>query len=401
MPNDAEIIAQLDQIRDAAEEAPGDGIHIEWPPDFFICDGAIWYQPKPTSREAEPTPIWVCATIRPLAETVDEQGGAWGLLLRWEDRDGRTHEWAVPRRLVHAVGNDIAAELEHAGLTVGTSQQAHERLKQFLGRIKVRQRKRCVARTGWHQTDAGHVYVMMDGVMVGPGAASVVLQTGRSSIPRRGEARGTLAEWQEHVARYAVRNSRIALMTSAAFAGPLLDITGDQSGGVHLVGNSQTGKTTALRCGASAWGKADSDGVLESWRTTSNGMEGVAAQRCDGFIPLDEMGQANARDVGETVYGLANERGKVRAARDGSLRTPLTWRVLRIYGRGDACGQDGGGGPNADGRARGAASQHPGGRRQGRWDLSRVAWVQWRRRAIRLSDPRNPDLLRHRGAGLP
>jgi phosphatidylglycerol:prolipoprotein diacylglycerol transferase len=45
----------------------------------------------------------------------------------------------------------VVAAMEDPG------QQAHERLKQFLGWIKVSRHLRCVTRTGWHQTEAGHV----------------------------------------------------------------------------------------------------------------------------------------------------------------------------------------------------------------------------------------------------
>ena len=40
---------------------------------------------------------------------------------------------------------------------------------------------------------------------------------------------GTLAEWQDQVARYAVGNSRLALFLSAAFAGALLEIIAEPS----------------------------------------------------------------------------------------------------------------------------------------------------------------------------
>ena len=335
MPDDSGAAKRLDEIRALADErmaadndAAGDTIDIEWPPDFFVSKGAIWYQPRPTTREAEPSPIWVCAALRPIAETRDENGGSWGLLLRWDDRDDRLHEWAMPRRLLHLDGNQIAAELDHAGLTVGTSQQAHERLKQFLGWIKVSQHLRCVTRTGWHQTEAGHVYVLPGGETFGPRGARVILQSEHIAAADATRPRGTLAEWQEQVARYAVGNHRLGLYLSAAFAPPLLDVANEPSGGLHLHGGSQTGKTTVLYCGASVWGRADTSGQIRTWRATGNGMEGVAAETCDALLPLDEIGMVDAREAGEIVYSLANESGKARAGRDGSARARRTWRTV-------------------------------------------------------------------------
>src|SRR5262249_37334971 len=57
-------------------------------------------------------------------------------------------------------------------------------------------------------------------------------------------------------------------------------------------------------------------------------LEAVAAERCDGFLPLDELSQANAREAGETVYMLANGTGKTRASRAGGARQRRNWRIF-------------------------------------------------------------------------
>ena len=43
---------------------------------------------------------------------------------------------------------------------------------------------------------------------------------------------------------------------------------------------------------------------------------------------LDELGQVEARDAAAGLYSLSNGTGKARAARDGSLREPKSWRAL-------------------------------------------------------------------------
>jgi uncharacterized protein (DUF927 family) len=47
-------------------------------------------------------------------------------------------------------------------------------------------------------------------------------------------------------------------------------------------------------------------------------------------LVLDELGVVEARDAAAAVYGLSNGAGKARAARDGSLREPKSWRVLSL-----------------------------------------------------------------------
>ncbi len=87
---------------------------------------------------------------------------------------------------------------------------------------------------------------------------------------------GTLIEWQIHVAKHCVGNSRLILAVSSAFAAMLLHHAGMESGGLHFVGESSIGKTTALRIAASVYGAPD---YLHRWRATTNGIEALAMLR--------------------------------------------------------------------------------------------------------------------------
>lgn len=139
---------------------------------------------------------------------------------------------------------------------------------------------------------------------------------------------GTLKDWQDNVARYAVGNSRLSLAISTAFAAPLLYPTFAESGGFHFKGSSSTGKTTALVVAGSVWGGGGVRGFIRTWRATSNGLEGIAALHCDSLLCLDEMGQVDGRDAGQIAYMLANGVGKTRATRSGEARPAAEWRVL-------------------------------------------------------------------------
>lgn len=102
-------------------------------------------------------------------------------------------------------------------------------------------------------------------------------------------------------------------------------MTGIESGGVHLRGDSSTGKTTALRAASSVWGGTE---YLQRWRATDNGLEALAAQHSDCLLVLDELSQVDPKAAGEAAYMLANGGGKARANRNGGLRDPASWRIL-------------------------------------------------------------------------
>ena len=138
---------------------------------------------------------------------------------------------------------------------------------------------------------------------------------------------GSLDEWQKAIAMPATGNSRLVLAISAAFAGPLMNVTDPTNFGIHLRGTSRSGKTTALRAAASVWGNGGDGGFIKTWRSTDNGLEGIAAARNDTLLCLDEMGQADSKVIGSSVYMLANGAGKQRANPDGSAREVKTWRM--------------------------------------------------------------------------
>ena len=112
---------------------------------------------------------------------------------------------------------------------------------------------------------------------------------------------------------------------SAAFAAALLNITGDEGGGIHFQGGSRDGKTTTQYIGGSVAGSRD---ITQTWRATDNGLEAVCEERCDGLLCLDEIGQIEPKVAGKIAYMIANGEGKSRMMSSTALRRTKKWRVL-------------------------------------------------------------------------
>jgi uncharacterized protein (DUF927 family) len=178
---------------------------------------------------------------------------------------------------------------------------------------------------GWH----GGVFVLPYATFGPLSNGERVLFQSASLVSHAFHVCGSLGDWQREIGMRCSGNSRLTFAVSAGFASPLLYLLGDESGGFHFVGPSSLGKTTALRGGGSVWGGSKEPmGFLRQWRATLNGLEGVAASHCDSLLPLDELSQVDAREAGGAAYLLANGSGKARARRDGSARSPFTWRLL-------------------------------------------------------------------------
>jgi len=138
------------------------------------------------------------------------------------------------------------------------------------------------------------------------------------------DIKGHREGWKNEVAAKCGGNSRLIFALGTVFAAPLLEPAQIESGGFHLVGTTSIGKTTVLNVAASVAGLKS----IPNWRSTSNALEGKAAEFNHGLLPLDEIGQAEPQTVGASAYMLGNGVGKQRMAKTLITIKPKTWLLL-------------------------------------------------------------------------
>ncbi|WP_423459489.1 DUF927 domain-containing protein [Ottowia sp. VDI28] len=316
---------------------------------------------KRGKKEDDPPSLthdWVCGPLYIEAVTTDAHGSNYGRQLRFRTSLGKWRSWAMPMELLRADGADLRGELLHMGLEIDPGM--HRALSRYLQALTPERNILCTAQTGW----AGQVFVLPAEV-IGPGSEGVVFQSGERPSDEYAQA-GSMEGWKTGVAALAVGNPLLILAICAALAGPLLKKVNAESGGIHFVGDSSTGKTTAIEVACSVWG---GEGFRRSWRATSNGMEGVAALFNDSLLALDEISECDPREVGAIVYSLGNGRGKQRASRTGTARAVASWKCSVL-----SSGERTIGTTMADGGQRIKAGQTvrlldvPAQRRYGAWD---------------------------------
>lgn len=320
--------------------------------------GVWWFSFKEGKDSITPTEEWICSPLYVVATTFDDQERNFGRLLRFKNSLGHWRQWAMPMELLRASGDELRGELLAMGVEIDPS--GHRLLGRYLQALTPKRRVRCALSVGW----AGDSYVLPD-VVIGPHAAGVIFQSGERGHDEHSRA-GTLDGWRDGIASRAVGNPLLALALSASFAGPLLARCNAESGGVHFVGDSSTGKTTAIEAACATWG---GPGFRRSWRATANGIEGAAAMFNDCLLALDEISECDPREVGAIVYALGNGRGKQRASRSGAARTVTRWRCAVL-----SSGERTIGTTMAEGGHRAKAGQSvrlldvPAARRFGAWD---------------------------------
>lgn len=290
------------------------------PKGFIVNDEGVFFIPI-NKDGAKLPPARICSRIDVVARTRDTDGFNHGRQLLFKDDDDVVHKWAMPMEALASDGADYRRTLLGMGVIISSNKQAREKLTDYLSSSSPKEIALCVNRTGWHND----CFVFPDEVIGQKQKDEKIIFQSMGYDIKGFKTNGSLEEWQKNISKYCAGNSRLVLAVSAAFAAPLLRLLGEESGGFHFNGASSIGKSTALKIACSVWGDEDR---LQTWRTTSNGLEGVAAQHNDSLLNIDEMSQVEPKEAGEIAYMLANGMGKNRCKKDGSLRNNATWELL-------------------------------------------------------------------------
>lgn len=290
-------------------------------PDGGKLRPGAWFFTVKHGRGEAPSALiqqWICSPLHVEAVTLDGQENNFGRMLRFKTTIGKWREWAMPMELLRGAGDELRGELLAMGVEIDP-QAGRSLLGQYLQAKPPKRRVHCALQVGW----CGDSFVLPDSV-IGADASSVIFQSGERGHEEYTRG-GTLVGWQSDIAARAIGNHLLTLALSASFVGPMLGCCNGESGGVHLVGNSSTGKTTAIEAACSTWGGPN---YRRSWRATANGMEGAAALFNDGLLALDEISECDPREIGAIIYALGNGRGKQRASRTGNARGVTRWRCF-------------------------------------------------------------------------
>ena len=295
-------------------------VHIDgMPPGFALRSDGI-YQVRQNDGD-DVDPVRICSPVVVKGICRNSENAAWGRVVSVQDPDGSWHEVVLEQRELAKKSVAALNSLFDRGLELAPVDKAGQSLAELLLRWRPDGRYLRTDRLGWVDRDftayswgngrvVGHRKVVTDGV-------SLDVVSSMATV-------GTLPGWRETLAAACVGNPLMILAVSHALTGPLLSVLGRDGGGFHFRGVSSRGKSTLLGVAASVWGAPS---FVQSWRGTDNGIEGIAAACNDSLLILDELHQVEPRVAGETVYMLANGRGKLRMSSNGQNQSTRHWSV--------------------------------------------------------------------------
>ncbi|CAM3005950.1 DUF927 domain-containing protein [Glaesserella parasuis] len=264
---------------------------------------------------------WICDNLELKGQGKDPQGEYY-YLFSWQNAD----EQAPRLEAVHLAdfGTETGwKQLKANGLKMTTGQGLTANLAQHFHAISktVPQNWKITKLTGWQNG----AYLLPNGEMIGE-PHSPIYFTEKSGASLGYTTSGTLESWQREIADNLKGNHSMMLGVAVALSAPMLAILGRESFGVHLFADSSKGKSTTLNIANSIYGNPDK--IRLSWSTTAVGIKNEATARNDGFITLDEIGQAkDAKNLEAIAYDLFNETGKIQGKKEGGNREVNRWKV--------------------------------------------------------------------------
>ena len=142
---------------------------------------------------------------------------------------------------------------------------------------------------------------------------------------------GDKEEYINMINQEVIGNTALEFMVSVSLSSVLLGYIGEDLGLdsiiVHLVGNSTTGKSTALKLAISLFGYPDvkRNGLFGTYNGTNNalikkltGLKGVP-------FALDEISMSYTQNFTNFIYGVSNGTDKDRLNKDSELKGRETW----------------------------------------------------------------------------
>lgn len=266
---------------------------------------------------------WTCNPLALKGEGYNESGEAF-YIFEWEHpQTKKPHTEAIA---FSAFGKSAGWEImQRYGLKMTNESYLNKLADHFHAISKTTPRNwKVTALAGWQNG----AYLLPNGEMIGePNSPVYFTQKTMDSLGYT--TKGTLESWKSEIAGNIRGNYSMMIGIATALTAPLLKVLGLSSFGVHLYGDSSKGKSTTIHLANSIYG--DKSKLVKTWNSTPYAIQQEAVARNDGFLTLDEIGQAkNAKDLEAIAYDIFNETGKMQGKKEGGNREINRWKITAL-----------------------------------------------------------------------
>lgn len=317
---DEEEIARLAEIANAPKTSP----YVDYR-EVGELKGLFYVIPKLDNQTGEilrEEQKWICSPLKLIGNGKNEQG-EYFYIFQWKNSDENT-----PR--IEALNcGDFGTEtawrlLKNKGLKMTAKALTQHLVEHFHSFSESVEKWTVTHCTGWHNG----AYLLPNGEIIGNSTNPIIFKN-KSASATGYDTSGTLESWQNEIAQYVNKNTSMMLGIATALSSPLLRLLNADSFGVHLFDSSSKGKTTTLNIANSIYGNPSL--IDLSWNMTPTALNNEASSRNDGFITLDELGQAKKiYEVENIAYSLFNEKGCGQGMKEGGNNELNRWKITAL-----------------------------------------------------------------------
>jgi putative DNA primase/helicase len=324
--NSSSLVEQktVDQVRDRDNPHHHLGSKNELPEGYVLRRDGI-YSFNQTDDDGDAEEVWLCSPLKVVALARDVAGKNWSSIVELVDQDAKEHKLTIPHRDFSGTAPKARYELQDVGAELSANPKAIKQFAKLLMSWKPMRRITLTMQLGWTD-DTFKSFALGNKQVIGD-QDFMFHPVHSNQVAAAIRQKGTSESWRYEVGSLCAKNVMLIAAVSLAFSGPLLEPMRLQGSGLHLRGASSRGKSTALQAAVSVWGGGD---FQQSWRTTTNGLEGVATA-CNGtLLALDEMGEVLSKDLSDAIYMLGNGQGKGRGNAQGRTTGKGRWKVAML-----------------------------------------------------------------------
>lgn len=320
-----------DLVREVLDDAPVDCDAVV-PPGWNVSkDGVLCV--------GNESPFSIPAPIVIVARGVDVRTAREFLRVAWP-RDGIWRDYTLDR----GAAADARKLVEFAGIGLPVTSNSAKALVEYLAafeaaNLQILPVERVTSKLGFQGDDGHDGFLWGRQLLTGGGQQQEVSRIvfrgadeGDEQIADGLRAKGTMEGWLKAVKPLG-KYRRAVLALYAALAAVLLRVLRTRNFIIDFAGQTTGGKTTCLRVAASAWGCPDESqesAFMATWDSTRVFRERAPAVLNNLPFIVDDTKRAQyPKDIVQTVYDIAQGRGRARGTVDGLARS-ATWSTIML-----------------------------------------------------------------------
>ena len=304
------------KVLEVVEEATKQGT-VQIPENFQLTSDGLFVEIEKGKHtvieQISKSHLEVVALAKPLNEE-----NSWELLVRWEDPDGCWQTALLPNDLAATDPKYLSSQLGKSFKAYWSKYRNH--IYEYLSGTETDRRILLADHCGW----VGDLFVTPNRCF---GFSPIPVQPSVRVDMSEFTPKGSLDDFRV-LTRLAQGNRIFIVGLCAAAAAAFLGLANQEPGGFHFVGQSSSGKTTALVMATAFWRDPK---YLSSWNTTDNALEFVASKYHDSLLTIDEISQVASQALYKILYMLANGAGKKRCTATKSGVQEAKQRRWRLF----------------------------------------------------------------------